>query len=362
MTSRTDADQAVEAEDRHGAHNYDPLRIVLCRGEGVWVRDVEDRRYFDALSAYSAMNFGHRHPRLVRAATEQLERLTLTSRAFHNDQLGPFCAELAEFCGQRSRAADEHGRRGGRDGDQARAKVGLRAQGRRTGSRRDRRVRRQLPWPHDHDRRLLRRPAGADRLRPLRSRVRPGALRRPGRAALGRRREHRRLPRRADPRGGRSHHPARRLPRRRAVDLRRGRRPARRRRGPVRSRPRRPALRVRPRARAARPLPARQGARRGHPAGLGGRGHRRGPRRPPPRRARQHVRRQPARLRRRPRGPAPAGRRPAHRRVRGAGRRGSRPAARRRPPSRARGAPARPVARDRAGRATPSRPAGPASG
>jgi ornithine--oxo-acid transaminase len=99
MTSRTDADEAVQAEDRHGAHNYDPLRIVLCRGEGVWVRDVEDRRYYDALSAYSAMNFGHRHPRLVRAAAEQLERLTLTSRAFHNDQLGPFCAELAEFCG-----------------------------------------------------------------------------------------------------------------------------------------------------------------------------------------------------------------------------------------------------------------------
>ncbi len=99
MTSRTDADEAVQAEDRHGAHNYDPLRVVLCRGEGVWVHDVEDRRYYDALSAYSAMNFGHRHPRLVRAAAEQLERLTLTSRAFHNDQLGPFCAELAEFCG-----------------------------------------------------------------------------------------------------------------------------------------------------------------------------------------------------------------------------------------------------------------------
>jgi len=99
MTARTDADEAVQAEDRHGAHNYDPLRVVLCRGEGVWVRDVEGRRYYDALSAYSAMNFGHRHPRLVRAATEQLERLTLTSRAFHNDQLGPFCAELAAFCG-----------------------------------------------------------------------------------------------------------------------------------------------------------------------------------------------------------------------------------------------------------------------
>ena len=99
MSVRTDTYDAVQAEERHGARNYHPLPVVLSRGEGVWVHDVEDRRYFDALSAYSALNFGHRHPRLVRAATEQLERLTLTSRAFHNDQLGPFCAELAEFCG-----------------------------------------------------------------------------------------------------------------------------------------------------------------------------------------------------------------------------------------------------------------------
>src|SRR3954454_11479591 len=89
----------IDVEHRHGAHNYHPLPVVLSRGEGVWVHDVEGRRYFDALSAYSALNFGHRHPRLVAAATEQMGRLTLTSRAFHNDQLGPFCAELAAFCG-----------------------------------------------------------------------------------------------------------------------------------------------------------------------------------------------------------------------------------------------------------------------
>src|SRR5918995_935026 len=97
MISRSDTYDAVQAEELHGAHNYAPLPVVLSRGEGVWVHDVEGRRYFDALSAYSALNFGHRHPRLVRAATEQLERLTLTSRAFHNDQLGPFCAELATY-------------------------------------------------------------------------------------------------------------------------------------------------------------------------------------------------------------------------------------------------------------------------
>jgi ornithine--oxo-acid transaminase len=97
--SRTAAHDAIEAEDLHGAHNYHPLPVVLAHGEGAWVHDVEGRRYFDALSAYSALNFGHRHPRLVRAATEQLERLTLTSRAFHNDQLGAFCTELAAFTG-----------------------------------------------------------------------------------------------------------------------------------------------------------------------------------------------------------------------------------------------------------------------
>src|SRR5215211_9130479 len=99
MTVYTDANLAIETEGRYGAHNYEPLPVVLCHGEGVWVHDVVGRRYFDALSAYSALNFGHRHPRLLRAASEQLGRLTLTSRAFHNDQLGRFCVELAEFCG-----------------------------------------------------------------------------------------------------------------------------------------------------------------------------------------------------------------------------------------------------------------------
>jgi ornithine--oxo-acid transaminase len=99
MVAHTDTGEAIEAERLYGAQNYDPLPVVLSEGEGVWVRDAEGRRYFDALSAYSALNFGHRHPRLVQAASEQLGRLTLTSRAFHNDQLGRFCAELASLCG-----------------------------------------------------------------------------------------------------------------------------------------------------------------------------------------------------------------------------------------------------------------------
>jgi ornithine--oxo-acid transaminase len=92
--------RAIELERRHGARNYDPLPVVVARGKGAWVYDEQGRAYLDALSAYSALNFGHLHPRLVRAATAQLERLTLTSRAFHNDQLGSFCHELSELCGK----------------------------------------------------------------------------------------------------------------------------------------------------------------------------------------------------------------------------------------------------------------------
>src|SRR5215813_6631647 len=83
--------------DAHSAHNYHPLPIVISSAEGAWVTDVEGNRYLDLLAAYSAINFGHRHPRLVAAAQRQLERVTLVSRAFDHDQFGPFCAELAEL-------------------------------------------------------------------------------------------------------------------------------------------------------------------------------------------------------------------------------------------------------------------------
>ena len=90
---------ATELEARFSAHNYHPLPVTLVAGEGAWVVGEDGTRYLDLLSAYSALNFGHRHPRLVAAAHAQLDRLTLTSRAFHNDQLGPFCAELCELVG-----------------------------------------------------------------------------------------------------------------------------------------------------------------------------------------------------------------------------------------------------------------------
>ncbi|MSR22918.1 MAG: ornithine--oxo-acid transaminase [Gemmatimonadetes bacterium] len=88
----------TEAE-RWSAQNYRPLPVVLERGEGVWVWDVEGNRYLDMLAAYSALNQGHRHPRIVRAAIDQLDRLTVTSRAFHNDQMGPFLHELCRLAG-----------------------------------------------------------------------------------------------------------------------------------------------------------------------------------------------------------------------------------------------------------------------
>jgi ornithine--oxo-acid transaminase len=86
--------------ERHAAHNYQPLPVVLADAEGAWVTDVEGRRYLDALAGYSALNFGHRHPALIAAAREQLDRVTLTSRAFHHDQLGPFCDDLARLTGK----------------------------------------------------------------------------------------------------------------------------------------------------------------------------------------------------------------------------------------------------------------------
>jgi ornithine--oxo-acid transaminase len=95
----TTTSAALELEERHGAHNYHPLPVVITEAEGAYVVDESGRRYLDALAAYSAVNFGHRHPRLVEAAKRQLDRVTLTSRAFHTDQLGPFCAELAALCG-----------------------------------------------------------------------------------------------------------------------------------------------------------------------------------------------------------------------------------------------------------------------
>jgi len=89
----------IELAEAVMAHNYHPLPVVIAEGHGAWVTDVEGKRYLDCLAGYSALNFGHGHPDLVAAAQAQLTRVTLTSRAFHNDQLGPFCRDLAKLAG-----------------------------------------------------------------------------------------------------------------------------------------------------------------------------------------------------------------------------------------------------------------------
>ena len=98
-TTTTATDELIAREDAWGAHNYHPLDLVIEHAEGAWVTDVEGKRYLDCLSAYSAVNQGHCHPRILATLVQQASRVTLTSRAFRNDQLGPFCEELAQLCG-----------------------------------------------------------------------------------------------------------------------------------------------------------------------------------------------------------------------------------------------------------------------
>ncbi|MEV4941078.1 ornithine--oxo-acid transaminase [Streptomyces zaomyceticus] len=97
MSSTQDAIASAEA---HSAHNYHPLPVVVASADGAWLTDVEGRRYLDMLAGYSALNFGHCNRRLVDAAKAQLERVTLTSRAFHHDRFAEFCVRLAELCGK----------------------------------------------------------------------------------------------------------------------------------------------------------------------------------------------------------------------------------------------------------------------
>lgn len=97
-----DAAEHIRLTESYSARNYSPLDVVVAEGQGAWLTDVAGKRYLDLLSAYSAMNFGHSNPRFVAAAIDQLKRLTLTSRAFYNDQLGPFCKALADLCGMES--------------------------------------------------------------------------------------------------------------------------------------------------------------------------------------------------------------------------------------------------------------------
>ena len=96
-TTMHDSQYYMDLENTYGAHNYHPIPVVISKADGVWVWDPEDRKYMDCLSAYSAVNQGHRHPKIIGAMTDQAGLLTLTSRAFHNDKLGPYLKQLTEF-------------------------------------------------------------------------------------------------------------------------------------------------------------------------------------------------------------------------------------------------------------------------
>jgi ornithine--oxo-acid transaminase len=97
----TKSREIIDLTEQHGARNYHPLPVVIAKAEGVWVEDSEGNRYMDMLSSYSALNQGHRHPKIIQALKDQSDRVTVTSRAFHNDRLGPFYAKLAEITGKR---------------------------------------------------------------------------------------------------------------------------------------------------------------------------------------------------------------------------------------------------------------------
>ena len=99
MTNKISTEKAIELEEKHGAHNYHPLPVVLERGEGVFVWDVEGKQYFDFLAAYSAVNQGHCHPKIVAALVEQAQKLTLTSRAFYNNSLGEYEKFITSYFG-----------------------------------------------------------------------------------------------------------------------------------------------------------------------------------------------------------------------------------------------------------------------
>ena len=87
----------IKIAEQYSARNYHPLPVALCKGEGAWVWDVEGKKYLDCLSAYSALNHGHCHPKILEALIDQAQKLTLTSRAFHNDQMGPFLEYLCKL-------------------------------------------------------------------------------------------------------------------------------------------------------------------------------------------------------------------------------------------------------------------------
>lgn len=193
-TQQTQTQDYIALEDRYNAHNYKPLDVVLERGEGVWVWDVDGHQYMDFLSAYSAVNQGHAHPRIVAALTQQAQRLPLTSRAFRNDQLPLLARELCELTGYEKMLPMNSGAEAVETALKVARKWGLRGQRRARQPGRDYRLQRQLPRTHHYHHQLLRRPAEPARLRPTNARLQNGSFRGRGCAHGGRHAEHRRRP------------------------------------------------------------------------------------------------------------------------------------------------------------------------
>ena len=180
----------IDLETRLGAHNYKPLDVVLTEGKGVWVTDIEGNRYLDCLAAYSAVNQGHCHPKILKALTEQAARLTLTSRAFRNDQLGRFYEELAALTNSHKVLPMNSGAEAVETAIKAVRKWGYEVKGVEEPGR-DHRLRRQLPRPHPRRRLLLDRRGRPRRLRALRARLPRRPVRRRRRAGGG---DHARTP------------------------------------------------------------------------------------------------------------------------------------------------------------------------
>ena len=230
------AHSLIDLESRLGAHNYKPLDVVLVRGEGVWVWDTDGKRYLDCLSAYSALNQGHCHPRILAAMVEQAKRLTLTSRAFRNDQLALLYEDLAKLTRSHKILPMNSGAEAVESVIKAVRKWGYEVKGVAARAGRDHRLRQQLPRTHAGHRRLQHGSRRTRRLRPVRARVSRRSVR--GlRCISGRdQRKHGRIPGGADPGRSRRHHPAGRLLRPRARAVQRTQRDADPRRDPDRPR------------------------------------------------------------------------------------------------------------------------------
>ena len=230
------ADELIEIEDRWGARNYLPWTWSSsgprASGSTAWMGE----RYLDCLSAYSALNQGHCHPRIIQALQEQAARITLTSRAFRNDQLPAVHRGTGPAVRHADGAADEHRRRSGGDGHQSGSPLGIRPQGHSTGSGRDHRLREQLSRADHHHHRLFLRAALPGRVRPLHSRIRDRAVRRCGGAGARDHAEHLRFPVRADSVRGRHPDSARWISERRGGNLPARAGPDGRRRDPDRTR------------------------------------------------------------------------------------------------------------------------------